>query len=148
MAKLTTRQKNKIIADYIDGDGKVSQEQLAQKYGVNRRTISRILSNEEVRNRVSNVKKDSELSMIEYIRAKSYRVQHLIDIALDTSEGQMAGACLRDKMGAVKILVEKFLPPDEDRNGEASNRGEEKVIKFVFEDTSINKDDNGNKETT
>lgn len=58
MPRLSTRQRNRIIAEYIDGDGRVSQEQLAQKYHVNRRTISKILSN-VVREKCANAKKES-----------------------------------------------------------------------------------------
>lgn len=32
MAKLTDRQRKRIIAEYVDGDGKVSQRSLAKEY--------------------------------------------------------------------------------------------------------------------
>lgn len=130
MPKLSTRQKNKIIVEYVEGNGKISQSQLAKKYGVTRKTISKILSNEEVRNQVTEAKKDSVLSMIEYIKAKSDRVQHLIDIALETSDQQMREASLRDKMGAVKILIEKFFPPEDERENDLPS-----PITIVVKDT-------------
>nr|DAU28829.1 MAG TPA: Homeobox protein [Caudoviricetes sp.] len=131
MPKLSTRQKNKIIVEYVEGNGKISQSQLAEKYGVTRKTISKILSNEEVRNQVTEAKKDSVLSMIEYIKAKSERIQHLIDIALETSDQQMREASLRDKMGAVKILIEKFFPPEDEREEDLPS-----PITIVVKDTS------------
>lgn len=39
MPRLTTRQKNRIIAEYVDGDGRVTQAQLAQKYNCTQKTI-------------------------------------------------------------------------------------------------------------
>lgn len=36
MAKLTDRQRKQIIAEYVEGDGKVSQQKLADKYHVSR----------------------------------------------------------------------------------------------------------------
>ena len=43
MAKLTDRQRKQIIAEYVEGDGKVSQQKLADKYHVSRQAISTIL---------------------------------------------------------------------------------------------------------
>lgn len=117
MPRLTVRQKNKIIAEYVDGDGRVTQAQLAQKYNCTQKTISKILSDTEVKAKVLNAKKDATLSMLEYIKARTDRVQRLIDIALDSCEEQLQDAPLRDKMGAVKILIEKFFPPNEDGDG-------------------------------
>lgn len=116
MAKLTKRQKTRIIAEYIDGDGRVSQETLAKRYGVSRKTISKILSDKSVREKLSNAKNESVMSMIEYIQARSERVQHLVDVVLDTCEEQLAEASLRDKMGAVKIMLERFCVVDDKAN--------------------------------
>lgn len=78
MPRLTTRQKHKIITEYVEGDGRVSQRELAEKYNVSQKTVSKILSNDNVREMVSKAKNDSILSMIEYIKAKSQRVQRLV----------------------------------------------------------------------
>lgn len=117
MPRLTVRQKNRIIAEYVDGDGRVTQAQLAQKYNCTQKTISKILSDTEVREKVLNAKNNSTLSMLEYIKARTDRVQHLIDIALDSCDEQLEKAPLRDKMGAIKILIEKFFPPNENEDG-------------------------------
>lgn len=116
MPRLTTRQKNRIIAEYVDGDGRITQAQLAKKYNCSQKTISTILSNTEVKQKVLDSKKEATLSMLEYIKARSDRVQQLIDIALETCDEQLREAPLRDKMGAVKILIEKFFPPDSENN--------------------------------
>lgn len=39
MAKLTDRQRKQIIAEYVAGDGRVSQQKLADKYHVSRQAI-------------------------------------------------------------------------------------------------------------
>lgn len=147
MPRLTTRQRNKIIAEYVDGDGKVTQRKLAEKYKVSQVTISKILSNEEVKKRFSEAKKDSELSMIEFIKSRSERVQTLIDIAINSMDEQMESSCLRDKVGAIKVLMEQFGVKQEEEPKERESENL-RTIKFVFEDTSIKKDDNGNQETT
>lgn len=74
MPRLTTRQKHKIITEYVEGDGRVFQRELAEKYNVSQKTVSKILSNDNVREMVSKAKNDSILSMIEYVKAKSQMV--------------------------------------------------------------------------
>lgn len=131
MAKLTDKQRKQIIAEYVEGDGKVSQRELARKFSVSQVTISKILTDKSVKEKLSEAKNDNLISMCEYIKAKSERVQHLIDIALETSDQQMREASLRDKMGAVKILIEKFFPPEDEREEDLPS-----PITIVVKDTS------------
>ena len=46
MAKLTDRQRKQIIAEYAGGG--ISQRELAERYQVTQKTISKILNTEEV----------------------------------------------------------------------------------------------------
>lgn len=131
MAKLTDKQRKQIIAEYVEGDGRVSQRDLARKFSVSQVTISKILTDKSVKEKLSEAKNDNLISMCEYIKAKSERVQHLIDIALETSDQQMREASLRDKMGAVKILIEKFFPPEDEREEDLPS-----PITIVVKDTS------------
>lgn len=130
MAKLTDRQRKQIVAEYVEGDGKVTQADLARKFSVSTVTISKILSTPEVKEKLTKAKNDNLLSMCEYIKTKADRVQHLIDIALETSDQQMREASLRDKMGAVKILIEKFFPPEDERENDLPS-----PITIVVKDT-------------
>lgn len=130
MSKLTDRQRKQIVAEYVEGDGKVTQADLARKFSVSTVTISKILSTPEVKEKLTKAKNDNLLSMCEYIKTKADRVQHLIDIALETSDQQMREASLRDKMGAVKILIEKFFPPEDERENDLPS-----PITIVVKDT-------------
>lgn len=130
MAKLTDKQRKQIIAEYVEGDGRVTQADLARKFSVSTVTISKILSTPEVKEKLTKAKNDNLLSMCEYIKTKADRVQHLIDIALETSDQQMREASLRDKMGAVKILIEKFFPPEDERENDLPS-----PITIVVKDT-------------
>lgn len=130
MAKLTDKQRKQIVAEYVEGDGKVTQADLARKFSVSTVTISKILSTPEVKEKLTKAKNDNLLSMCEYIKTKADRVQHLIDIALETSDQQMREASLRDKMGAVKILIEKFFPPEDERENDLPS-----PITIVVKDT-------------
>ena len=45
VAKLSDRQRKQIIAEYVNGG--ISQRQLAEKYGVSRQAIAKLLSTEK-----------------------------------------------------------------------------------------------------
>lgn len=108
MPKLTDRQRKRIIAEYVNGDGKISQQQLAEKYGVSRQAISKILNTTEGGERLRQQKEQNTLSMIEYLNNQKDKAQSLIGKILDTATEDIKKAPLRDKMGALKILSEVF----------------------------------------
>lgn len=108
MAKLTDRQRKRIIAEYVNGDGKISQQQLAEKYGVSRQAISKILNTTEGGERLRQQKEQNTQSMIEYLNDQKDKAQSLIGKILDTATEDIKKAPLRDKMGALKILSEVF----------------------------------------
>ena len=108
MAKLTDRQRKRIVAEYASED--VSQRELARRYQVSQKTISKILSTNEVRQKVSEKKEENTRSMLEFLDEQKGRAQGLIGKLLDASEEDIKKASLRDKMGAIKILSEVFAP--------------------------------------
>lgn len=108
MAKLTDRQRKRIIAEYASEE--VSQRELARRYQVSQKTISKILSTTEVRQKVSEKKEENTRSMLEFLDEQKGRAQGLIGKLLDASEEDIKKASLRDKMGAIKILSEVFAP--------------------------------------
>lgn len=112
MAKLTDRQRKRIVAEYIN-DG-LSQQQLAEKYGVSRQAISKILRTTEGSERLQQQKEQNTLSMIEYLNEQKDKAQSLIGKILDTATDDIKKAPLRDKMGALKILSEVFCTKGSD----------------------------------
>lgn len=130
VAKLTDRQRKQIIADYAGGG--ISQRELAERYQVTQKTISKILSTTEVRQKVSEKKEENTRSMLEYLDEQKGKAQGLIGRLLDASEEDIKKASLRDKMGAIKILSEVFSG---NKDNELAN--DKRVsIKFVVEDVS------------
>ena len=130
VAKLTDRQRKQIIADYAGGG--ISQRELAERYQVTQKTISKILSTTEVRQKVSEKKEENTRSMLEYLDEQKGKAQGLIGRLLDASEEDIKKASLRDKMGAIKILSEVF---GGNKDNELAN--DKRVsIKFVVEDVS------------
>ena len=131
MAKLSDRQRKQIIAEYTTGA--TSQRALAERYHVSQKTISKILSSEEVRQKVSDKKEENTRSMFEFLDEQKGKAQSLMQKLLNASEQDIQQASLRDKMGAIKILSEVFAP----RKSEESKADEGVKFEFVFKDTSM-----------
>ena len=108
MAKLTDRQRKRIVAEYIEGDGRVSQRMLAQRYHVSQKTVSKILSDADTSQKVLEKKAENTRSMLEYLDERRGQAQSLIDKILSSAGNDIEKACLRDKIGALKILSEVF----------------------------------------
>ena len=130
MAKLTDRQRKRIVAEYALGG--ISQQQLAEKYGVSRQAIAKLLSTEKSCEKLQQKKDENTRSMLEYLDEQKGRAQGLIGKLLDASEEDIKKASLRDKMGAIKILSEVFAG---NRDNEL-NSDKKVSIKFVVEDVS------------
>ena len=106
MAKLTDRQRKQIIAEYAGGG--ISQRELAERYQVTQKTISKILNTEEVYQKVSEKKEENTRSMLAFLDSRKEKAQSLMDAILDSARSDIKKAPLRDKMGAFKILSESF----------------------------------------
>ena len=102
MAKLTDRQRKQIIAEYAGGW--ISQRELAERYQVTQKTISKILNTEEVYQKVSEKKEENTRSMLAFLDSRKEKAQSLMDAILDSARSDIKKAPLRDKMGAFKIL--------------------------------------------
>lgn len=113
MAKLTDRQKKQIIAEYVMGDGNISQQKLADKYQVSRQAISKILGSEKSCEKLRHKKEENTLSMLAYLDSRKDTAQSLIDRILTSSAKDIEKASLRDKIGALKILSDVFCKPAE-----------------------------------
>ena len=80
MAKLSDKQKKKIIAEYVEGS---TTRALAAKYGVSQTTIRRVLgSDKEMAQKVSLKKEENAKSVLAYMEGKKNDVCGLIDALL------------------------------------------------------------------
>lgn len=112
MSKLSDKQRKKIIAEYVAGDGKVSIRALAKKYNVSPSTIAKLLGDEKSIQKCTDKKKDNEFSMLAFLDNRKDKAQKLIDQILDTLPKDFEKASMRDKAGLLKILSETFTPKD------------------------------------
>lgn len=108
MSKLTDRQKKQIAAEYVAGDGNISQRTLAARYNVSQKTVSKILSDTNITQKVLEKKAENTLSMLAYLDSRKDTAQSLIDRILISSAKDIEKASLRDKIGALKILSDVF----------------------------------------
>lgn len=145
MGKLTDKQRKQIIAEYIAGDGKVSQQQLAEKYGVSRQAISLILNDEKACENLRNKKKENELSMLAFLDDRAAKAQSLIDKILETLPDDFEKASMRDKAGLLKILAETFGGKKEEKE---ENAKVQPKFEFVFADTSLKEREDGKENNT
>lgn len=121
--KLTNKQKNQIICEYATGN--VSQRVLAEKFNVSQNTISKILNDEKVSQKLSEIENDSLLSMASYINEKRATAQKLVSLALESLEGKISGASVKE----TAILIDKLISIFNDNScadgkGKNGNEGE------------------------
>lgn len=128
MAKLSDRQRKQIIAEYVEGDGRVSQRSLAKKYNVCLTTISKILKNKEVKQKCEDKKNENTRSMLEFLDEQKDTAQALMEKILSLSEKDIEKANLRDKMGALKILSEVFA-----QTKDADNKKEKSALDKIVD---------------
>lgn len=108
MAKLTDKQRKKIIADRADG---ATLRALARKYHVSDTTIRRTLhNNPEVAEKVARKKAENTAAVLAHMDKKQNMVCDLIDLYLDalTREEKLNRASVRDIATALGIVIDKF----------------------------------------
>ena len=125
MAKLSNADREQIILLYAQGN--VTQAELAKKYQVSRSTVAKLLNQKESIQKVTESREKVYRDMQSFLEAQQGTVQALIYDILESVQGDIKEAKLRDKMGALKILVEAF-----DRGASAAEQqGHEIVFKIV-----------------
>lgn len=122
MSKLTDRQKKQIAAEYVAGDGNISQRTLAARYHVSQKTVSKILSEANITQKVLEKKAENTLSMLAYLDSRKDEAQSLIDRILTSSAKDIEKASLRDKIGALKILSDVFCKTSESTSANDNKR--------------------------
>lgn len=108
MAKLTDKQRKKIIADRANG---ASMRSLARKYHVSDTTIRRTLNNDpETVKKVAQKKAENTVAVLAHMDKKQSKVCDLIDLYLDalTRAEKLDRASVRDIATALGIVIDKF----------------------------------------
>lgn len=128
MPRLTKRQRNNLVRDYIEGGGAVNQTTLAKKYNVSPKTVSKILNTPEVQEMVKKEKKESEKSMHLYLEGRRVEVQELLSKILKKIDDKINDdkTPLKAYVGAWKILTETY-------SGKVDNSDDKEERRVIIE---------------
>ena len=108
MAKLSDRQRKKIIAEFVNGS---SMTTLAKKYDVSTATIHRVVhSDEKVKEKVEHKKEENTKSVLEYMDSKKDSVCELIDKLLEAMNDpeKIAATSLSQLATTMGIVIDKY----------------------------------------
>ncbi len=123
-ARLTDKQKKKIIADYVQLQ---SFRAAARQNGVSDATVRKLVKGEPESARMcAQKKKENAQEMISYMESKKERVQEIIGVYLDelTDKEKLEGATLQQITTALGTLIDKWTAIDDRRQkADAENSG-------------------------
>lgn len=108
MAKLSDKQRKKIIAEYVEGS---TTRALAAKYSISQTTIRRVLqSDKELAQKVSIKKEENTKSVLAYMDGKKNDVCDLIDrfLAAMNDPAKIAATPLSQIATSMGIVIDKF----------------------------------------
>lgn len=108
MAKLTDKQRKKIIAESVNGS---SIRALAAKYNVSTTTIQRVLkSDTELTQKVAQKKAENTVSILAFMDSKKNDVCGLIDklLAAMADDEKLASATVNQLATAMGIVIDKY----------------------------------------
>ena len=108
VAKLTDKQKKKIIAEYINGS---SLRALAAKFGVSRTTISRVLkSDKDMSQKVTQKRAENTASILAFMESQKNDVCLVISNLLSAinDPAKIATAPLNQIATALGIVIDKY----------------------------------------
>ena len=109
MAKLTDKQRKKIIAEYVEGG--TSQRKLAEKYHVSPYLIRCILSEDKnLVQKILHKKEENTASVLAFMDSKKNDVCGLIDklLAAMGDEDKLAAATVNQLATAMGIVIDKY----------------------------------------
>lgn len=108
MAKLTDKQRKKIIAESVSGS---SMTALAKKYGVSTATIHRVVhGDKKLKEKVEQKKEENTQSVLAFMDSKKQTVCDLIDklLAAMGDEDKIAATPLNQLATAMGIVIDKY----------------------------------------
>lgn len=109
LAKLSDKQKKKIIAEYVEGG--TSYRKLATKYGVTDYTISQIIKRDKnLQQKIAHKKEENTASVLAYMDSKKDSVCDLIDklLAAMNDPNKIAATPLSQLATTMGIVIDKY----------------------------------------
>lgn len=116
-ARLTDKQRKKIVADYVELG---SYNAVSKIHGVSRQTVKNIVTNDtDIRQKLQRKKEENTADIIAYMESKRGVVCEIIDKGLDVlnSEDKLAEATPAQITTALGTLIDKWTTTQEAGTG-------------------------------
>ena len=125
-ARLTDKQKKKIVADYVELG---SYNAVSKIHGVSRQTVKNIVTNDtDIRQKLQRKKEENTADIIAYMESKRGVVCEIIDKGLDVlnSEDKLAEATPAQITTALGTLIDKWTTTQ--KAGSGNDNGVKVII--------------------
>lgn len=135
MAKLTDKQRKRIIAEYVEGGA--SQRKLAEKYHVSPYLIRSILSEDKnLTQKISHKKEENTQSVLAFMDSKKQTVCDLIDklLAAMGDEDKIAATPLSQLATAMGIVIDKYTAGETPKTADTAANNLFEAIEAIGEE--------------
>ena len=135
MAKLTDKQRKRIIAEYVEGG--TSQRKLAEKYHVSPYLIRSILSEDKnLTQKISHKKEENTQSVLAFMDSKKQTVCDLIDklLAAMGAEDKIAATPLNQLATAMGIVIDKYTAGETPKTADTAANNLFEAIEAIGEE--------------
>jgi len=135
VAKLTDKQRKRIIAEYVEGG--TSQRKLAEKYHVSPYLIRSILSEDKnLTQKISHKKEENTQSVLAFMDSKKQTVCDLIDklLAAMGDEDKIAATPLDQLATAMGIVIDKYTAGETPKTADTAANNLFEAIEAIGEE--------------
>lgn len=106
MARLTSRQRQAVIARYLAGESIAS---LAKEYNISYQALAKQVKQEKVVESLKKVENEQALTMAAFIQSKKEQTQDIIEALLDKLQDKIDKASFKDCIAGIKDLASLYL---------------------------------------
>lgn len=106
MARLTSRQRQAVIARYLAGESIAS---LAKEYNISRQALAKQVKQEKVAESLQKVTNEKAMTMAAFIQSKKEQTQDIIEALLDKLQDKIDKASFKDCIAGIKDLASLYL---------------------------------------
>ena len=106
MARLTSRQRQAVIARYLAGESIAS---LAKEYNISRQALAKQVKQEKVAESLQKVTNEQALTMAAFIQSKKEQTQDITESLLDKLQDKIDKASFKDWIAGIKDLASLYL---------------------------------------
>lgn len=106
MARLTSRQRQAVIARYLAGESIAS---LAKEYNISYQALAKQVKQEKVVESLKKVENEQAMTMAAFIQSKKEQTQDIIEALLDKLQDKIDRASFKDCIAGIKDLASLYL---------------------------------------